>query len=148
MKLVLPIGAAVFAAASLALRHKHHKDNVHLHLARAHSQLLGETLADEALSNITNSREFADLSSTTRAQYMSANRWVSLWSVMWRFGYLSEAGMREAAKSFMGNSVNRDFWRIAGPHRWKTARDGSDRSFYERMDSAHSSVPAAEPATL
>ncbi|MGW1231391.1 DUF6082 family protein [Streptomyces californicus] len=132
----LVLGAG-FGAAHLALVRKHHEEDKHLAFARMHAALIKDTAADERLTEITNYGHYADLDHDTRAQFMNANRWVTMWSLMLRLGFKPRAGMRQVAVEFLSGSVGREFWKHARVHRRITARDAHDEKFNGLMDEAY-----------
>ncbi|WP_432112885.1 DUF6082 family protein [Streptomyces sp. S1] len=136
MKTALLAGAALYGAARLALKHRHHKENQHLALVGRHSDLLRDSASDSRLAGLVNSASFSALDEDTKVKYLTANRWLSLWSFMFQTGFLSNAGMRETARGFMEAETNRTFWELAGPHRHRTARDKHARRFNRVMDEA------------
>ncbi|MFS0694174.1 DUF6082 family protein [Streptomyces nitrosporeus] len=142
----LVLGAA-FGAAHLTISVRQHREKRYLVLAGMHGDLVRDTVADPLLSQITNHGQFADLDDETRAQYMNANRWVSLWSAMFRMEFLPQASMRQVAAEFMRGPVGRDFWELARTHRRITARDKHDERFNDLMNEAHAEVHT-EPAAV
>lgn len=65
----------------------------HLFFVQQHPELLRGSAADPRLAELTKSDAFTVLDGGTRAQYMTANRWVSLWSAMTRMGFLPYASL-------------------------------------------------------
>ncbi|MFI8815686.1 MULTISPECIES: DUF6082 family protein [unclassified Streptomyces] len=133
------LGAALGVAHLTAIT-KHHREARHLELVRLHNELIRDTAADQRFTQITNSGRFTDLDEDTRAQYMNANRWVSLWSVMLRSRFLTTSSMREVAEEFMESPVGRAFWELARNHRRITARDRHDERFNSLMNGAYAEV--------
>ncbi|MFE0771930.1 DUF6082 family protein [Streptomyces sp. NPDC058861] len=139
------LGVAALGIAHLALKRKHHRENLHLTLLGRHAEGLEFLIANPRLAASTNPSDFADLDDDTRTQFLNANRWICLWSAMGRYRYLDETNLRAAADGFMGSEVNRKFWALASPHRHRTARDKHDAWFNDLMDEALEAVPRAAP---
>ncbi|MFD5689668.1 DUF6082 family protein [Streptomyces rubiginosohelvolus] len=132
-------------AAHLAVTIKRHQESKHLGLAGMHADLLRDTAADKRLTAITNSGHYAELDDDERAQFMNANRWVSLWSLMLRLGFKSRASFRPVAEAFMSGPVGQAFWKSARTHRRITARDKHDTRFNDLMNEAYAEA-TSEPA--
>ncbi|MET8839662.1 DUF6082 family protein [Streptomyces rubiginosohelvolus] len=142
----LVLGAGL-GAAHLAVKIKHHQENKHLAFARMHANLLHDTAADARLTAITNSAHYTELNDDERAQFMNANRWATLWSLMLRLGFKSPASFRPVADAFMNGPVGRAFWKSARDHRRITARDKHDEAFNNLMNEAYAEA-ASEPSAV
>ncbi|MEW1616211.1 MULTISPECIES: DUF6082 family protein [unclassified Streptomyces] len=140
----LLLGAGL-GAARLVVSIRHHRENKHLGLARMHAHLLHDTAADQRLTAITNSDHYAELDPDERAQFMNANRWVTLWSLMLRLGFKSRANLRPVAEAFMSGPVGQAFWKSARTHRRITARDKHDEAFNDLMNDAYAEA-TSEPS--
>ncbi|MFJ7328993.1 DUF6082 family protein [Streptomyces cyaneofuscatus] len=140
----LALGAGL-GAAHLALTIQHHREEKHLRFAGMHADLLHDTAADERLTAITNSSHYAELDHDQRAQFMNANRWVTLWSLMLRLKFKSRRSFRPVAAAFMSGPVGQAFWKSARAHRRITARDKHDERFNDLMNEAYSEA-TSEPA--
>ncbi|MEU3437850.1 DUF6082 family protein [Streptomyces sp. NPDC006863] len=140
----LALGAGL-GAAHLALTVKHHRDEKHLRFAGMHADLLRDTAADTRLTAITNSSHYAELDDDERAQFMNANRWATLWSLMLRLGFKSRASFRPVADAFMSGPVGQAFWKSARNHRRITARDKHDEAFNDLMNEAYAEA-TSEPS--
>ncbi|MFB6654872.1 DUF6082 family protein [Streptomyces microflavus] len=142
----LALGAGL-GAAQLVVRIKHHQETKHLEFAGMHANLLRDTAADERLTAITNSGHYAELDHDERAQFMNANRWVTLWSLMLRLGFKSRTSFRPVAAEFMSGPVGRAFWKSARTHRRITARDKHDEAFNDLMNEAYAEA-TSEPSAV
>lgn len=127
-------------AAHLALTVRHHRDKNHLAFARKHADLLRDTAADPRLNATTNHSHFEDLDDDTRAQFMNANRWVTLWSLMLRLKFKPRASVRQVAAEFLSGPVGQEFWKLARNHRRITARDKHDEAFNDLMNEVYAEI--------
>ncbi|MFC7985337.1 DUF6082 family protein [Streptomyces sp. NPDC057336] len=99
-------GAALGIAHLVALT-RHHKATQHLALVRLHAQALSDVPSDPRLSGT----EWDGIDPDETARRLMANRWVTLWSTMLRFGYLNRTDIRQAAMRFMEHPSHRAYWK-------------------------------------
>ncbi|MFF3015787.1 DUF6082 family protein [Streptomyces sp. NPDC057939] len=143
MKPFLGLAAIALGAAHIALAEKRHRESQHLAFVRLHGDLARDTAEDSRYTEIINADHFAHLDADGRAQMVTANRWVSLWSAMLRLGFITRASARQICDTFMQSEMNRSYWKLAADYRRTGARDRHDERFVEIMADAYENARAA-----
>ncbi|KQX36959.1 hypothetical protein ASD97_10250 [Streptomyces sp. Root63] len=143
MKPFLGLAAIALGAAHIALAEKRHRESQHLAFVRLHSDLARDTAGDARFTEIINADLYAHLDVDGRAQMVTANRWVSLWSAMLRLGFITRASARQIADTFMQSETNRSYWKLASNYRRTGARDRHDERFIEIMADSYANSQAA-----